>query len=407
MRARLSRLFRSLRRPLRKQERGVALIMVLILVAILSSALLDFSYETRAELVAAKNLRDQVQAEYLARSALEIERLLVAGWSQGVSQQFGVGLDQLVPILETVLNTGDLSSFMGGAASAFNATGLGNLPGGGAMLLPPPREENSKININLAARDTAGRQRVFTILRDTLSDDRYLDLFEKDARLVPDTAGEFAGSVLDWTDRDTTLFGATGPENDPYGLLPDPYAKKDAPFYSLDELHLVWGVGDDLFYAIADGLTIYGTSGGGVDLVSGSPLFIRSALCSCLATPADAAQICGTEPAPIDIFLQSILPFRSAFPLRGVRNWRSFTQIAGLLDGLGASLGPLAGAFLPQIPDIPWAPNCPGVTFGVPATIYTIRGEGQVGDVRVKIRAVVDLAQDRQSGGRLLYWRME
>lgn len=394
-----------LHRPLEKKERGIALVMVLVLLAVLSSALLDFTFQTKAELESARNLRDGLQAEYLARSGVEMERLLVTAWSQGGMEQLGLTVDQVAQLLEVALNSGDLAGVFGGAASAFSTNGLGDLPG--EMHLPPPEKESTKLNINVLARDNAGRQCLFNQLRDSLSAEQYEPLFEKDARLVPDPAGEFAGSVLDWSDKDTTLFGASGPENDPYGLLQDAYVKKDAPFYSLDEVHLVWGVGDDLYYALADSLTVYG--GGSactVDVVDGSMLRLRTALCGCLASPQDAAVMCGPTPAPIDTFLQSIAPIRSFLPMMGVRNWQSFVQLQETLDGLGSVLGALGGA-APALPDISWAPACANVTFGARATAYTIRGEAQVGDVTTRIRAVLDLNLDRQQGGRLVYWRME
>lgn len=412
----LRNIWRRLNQPvITGKKRGVALVMVLVMLAVLSSMLLDFSYQTRAEIKAAKNLRDSVQAEYLARSSVEIERLLVAGWSQAQAEQLGLSLEQVNQILEQLLNSGDIASVVGHASTAFTANGLGDLPG--AMLLPAPEKENTKLNINVPSRDTNGRQCVFNQLKDSLTDERYQTLFEKDAQLVPDPAGEFAGSVLDWGDKDTTLFGGTGPENDPYGLLEEAYSKKDAPFYSLDELHMVWGVGDDLFYTLADGLTVYGATnpnGGNstgnacaVDIVDASPLRLRTALCGCLATPADMAVMCATNPAPMDAFIQSISSMRSFLPILGIKNWQQFTQLQSTLSGLGGAAGGLLGGFLPQLPEIPWAQNCPNVVFGARATVYTIRGAGEVGEVRSNIRAVVDLNQDRQQGGRLLYWRLE
>ena len=405
--SRLAALSKHLNRPLIKQERGVALIMVLVLLAVLSSALIDFSFQTKTELESARNLRDGLQAEYLARSGVEIERLLVSVLSQGGADQLGIGPDQLAQLLEVSLNSGDLSGVFGGASSAFTTNGLGDLPG--EMHLPPPEKENSKLNINAPSSNANGRQCLFNQLRDSLADERYQGLFEADARLVPDPAGEFAGSVLDWSDKDTTLFGASGPENDPYGLLQDAYAKKDTPFYTLDEMQLVWGVGDDMFYTLADSLTVYGTGNAcSVDMVDGSDLRLRTTLCGCLATPQDAAVICGPSPAPIDTFLQSLGGLRAFFPMMGVKTWQGFVQLQETLDGLGEVLGALGGAAgTPALPEIPWAQSCPNITFGARATIYTIKGEGQVGDVRSRIRAVLDLNQDKQQGGRLVYWRVE
>jgi type II secretory pathway component PulK len=400
-------------KPMKGAKRGVALVMVLIILAVLSSMLLDFSYQTRAEIKAAKNLRDSVQAEYLARSAIEIERLLVAALSQTSPSLMPIGPDQITKVLEQVLNSGDISSVLGHAATAFNANGLGDLPG--ALLMPTPEKESSKLNINVLSTNLQGRQCTFQQLRDMVSAEQYLTLFEKEARLVPDPAGEFAGSVLDWSDRDTALFGGTGPENDPYGLLEDSYVKKDTPFYSLDELHLVWGVGDDLFYALADGLTVYGqaTNSCAVDLFEPTnALRLRAALCSCVED-AEVIATCGVFPGPVDSFIAALQPMQpmlsmlgAAAPLRSLNDVEALisTGLAGLLGG-GLSGG--LNSLLQPPPDIAWKQTCPNVTFGARATVYTIRGVGEVGEVRVGIRAVVDLTQDRQQGGRLLYWRIE
>ena len=58
-------------------QRGVALILVLTTVAILASIGVDFSYSSRVSLKLAENLRDETRAEYLARSAINLSRLLL------------------------------------------------------------------------------------------------------------------------------------------------------------------------------------------------------------------------------------------------------------------------------------------------------------------------------------------
>ena len=59
------------------QARGVALILVLTTVAILTSIGVDFSYGSRVSLRLAENSRDEVRAYYLARSAVNLSRLLL------------------------------------------------------------------------------------------------------------------------------------------------------------------------------------------------------------------------------------------------------------------------------------------------------------------------------------------
>src|SRR5207253_1229254 len=59
------------------QHRGVALILVLTTIAILTSIGVDFSYSSRVSLKLAENLRDETRAEYLAKSAVNLSRLLL------------------------------------------------------------------------------------------------------------------------------------------------------------------------------------------------------------------------------------------------------------------------------------------------------------------------------------------
>src|ERR1700733_11113157 len=62
----------------RKRERGVALIMVLGAIAVMVVMLAEFQDDAGAELASATAARDSVQAEYHARSAINLSRLLIA-----------------------------------------------------------------------------------------------------------------------------------------------------------------------------------------------------------------------------------------------------------------------------------------------------------------------------------------
>src|SRR5438552_7643992 len=60
-----------------RSSRGVALVLVLTTVAILTSIGVDFSYSSRVSLKLAENLRDETRAYYMARSAVNLSRLLL------------------------------------------------------------------------------------------------------------------------------------------------------------------------------------------------------------------------------------------------------------------------------------------------------------------------------------------
>jgi len=58
-------------------ERGIALMLVVISIAILTVVATEFAYNSRVDLQLASNQRDEVRAYYLARSGIGLSRLLL------------------------------------------------------------------------------------------------------------------------------------------------------------------------------------------------------------------------------------------------------------------------------------------------------------------------------------------
>ena len=65
-----------MRRP-RKLERGVTLLMVTVSIAILTAVAAEFAFQTRVDLELATKQRDALRAEYLAKSSIQLARLLL------------------------------------------------------------------------------------------------------------------------------------------------------------------------------------------------------------------------------------------------------------------------------------------------------------------------------------------
>ena len=81
-----------------RSRRGVALILVLTTVAILSSIAVEFGYQSRVSLRLAENSRDELRAYYLARSAVNLSRLLLHFQKQvdQLGGQIGAGISQIL-----------------------------------------------------------------------------------------------------------------------------------------------------------------------------------------------------------------------------------------------------------------------------------------------------------------------
>lgn len=87
-------------RPQRKNERGVALLLVVVSIAILAAVAADFAYSSRVDLELAVHERDALRAEYLAKSGLGMSRLLL---------QFQKQLDTSMQNLAATLPIGSIN----------------------------------------------------------------------------------------------------------------------------------------------------------------------------------------------------------------------------------------------------------------------------------------------------------
>ena len=103
-----------MKRPRRKTEHGVALLMVVAAIAILTAVAVDFSYHSRVEARLATNARDELRAYYLVRSAVQISRLVL---------HFQRQVDQVqIPNLSGILGGLGGSTAMGNVAVATGQT---------------------------------------------------------------------------------------------------------------------------------------------------------------------------------------------------------------------------------------------------------------------------------------------
>jgi general secretion pathway protein K len=96
-------------------------------------------------------------------------------------------------------------------------------------------DEGSKINLNwIAARAKSDRQ----VLADII--ERSCGLYDVERDTIVD-------SIIDWVDKDHERL-MNGAEDDYYESLEDPYECRDGEFVILDELLLVRGVTEDIYY---------------------------------------------------------------------------------------------------------------------------------------------------------------
>ena len=345
----------------RAKERGIALVMVMGAIAILTVMLAEFQDETSAELAAATAERDSLQAEYMARSAVNLSRLLIA--TEPTMRKAIAPLFQMMKKTPPQLPVWEFSDRLLGAfndadASKDFATTVGldlsqgknlGMPGGKYELVIV--DEDSKINVNLGAANDIAHIRLAQEIMSLIGPPQYSTIFEQ-----KDGTGQFhdriavCQALIDWADVDEQAFNCdlsqlsaaqnAGVEDAWYQLLPKSYRRKNAPFDSLQELHMVRGVSEDFWSTFVDPdttnpkkrvITVWGQ--GMVNVNTANAQTLLGVVCA----GAPTAEIC-TNPEQAALFLTGVTMARGitmGAPMFG--NTRDFVQA---MSGQG-QLGPL------------------------------------------------------------------
>jgi general secretion pathway protein K len=255
----------------RRHKRGVALVLVLGSIAIMTVMLTEFQDEATGELSASLADRDALKAEYLAKSGINLARLLISSepvMRQGLSLLFLGRAPPQIPVWE--FSDKILGAFNDKEGSADFAALTNTDPSQGKNLgIEGGRfdvdivDEDSKVNVNLAARgDPFTQNRLATQLLGMMAGDQFTPMFEQRDRDDNFTSRAIVcGALIDWADPDEDLNACDPYSASPsskatedifYQLLKKPYFRKNAPYDSLEELHLVRGVSDDFWSTFVD-----------------------------------------------------------------------------------------------------------------------------------------------------------
>lgn len=405
------------RRRGKTDERAVALVLVLAALTLMSILVVDFQEQQPLDLKSAQAERDALQAEYMARSGVNLARLFIASEpimrSQlGILKFFfkGGNVPQL-PVWEfsdQVL--GAFSDVEGQQAFA----GLAGFDLGAAKNLGGPKgtkftvrvvPEDDKLNVNLGARGNAISENRFGLaFLGLVSAPSYDALFERNDR-DGNTSDRvtICGALMDWADPDEQLYacqprnfqggGSAAGEDQSSQLLTRAYKTKNAPYDSLEELHLVRGVGDDFWATFIEPvpgdakkrvMTVWGQ--GAVNVNTAAPQVIVAMICGL----SPDAVIC-TDVAKNAQFLTMfgvLRTFTSGMPLFGTPN-----DFIATIQG-GGAYGKLLFETL-SIPPVRFqSPAEAAKNFTTESKVFSIIATGEagtaMGHVETRITAVVD-----------------
>lgn len=283
-----------------EHQGGVALLIALTAITVLSMVVVDFSRQSSLHLNEGVFIRDEVRANILADTALDMSRACLdrKAWGAMGSFQSMVDLEKLCNLLLGVFIRGNIDLPMGGLSVPLEGVEGLKLNQGGVdevkmtpeasyiglvgLACPPPNlalvEEQQK---QVQTRQTQQAppsynplncpQRVATVrkLRSLFCDPEIAHVFETEQ---PDgqryTRADVIGNLIDWIDPDDNRVsidqytwmiqeGAGEGEDSYYRDGDERYRSKDSMFDSVEELRLVKGVSDELFYFLKDRVSVH------------------------------------------------------------------------------------------------------------------------------------------------------
>lgn len=395
----------------RRREGGVALIMVLGAIAVMIVMLAEFQDDAGSEFAAATAARDGVQAEYMARSALNLSRLLVAAeptMRQAIAPLFALAQRTVpqIPVWEYADRI--LAAFNGKESSQdfFGLSGLDpsqgkNLGMHGGSFEVVIVDEDAKINVNMGASNEIAHIRLARQLMGRMAPPQYNPLFER-----PDATGNYSdrlsicSAIIDWADPDEQLYScdltaapsSNAVEDGWYQLLAKPYRRKNAPYDSLEELHMVRGVTDDYWATFVDPdptnprkreLTVWGQ--GTINVNTANPLTLFAIICS----GAPQAELCN-DPVQMQTFVTGVMMAQGM--TMGAPLFGSPADFIATMKGQGM-LGPMLAAL--GMKPIKFASESDfAKSISTESKVFSVYAVGVVKgykrETRVRLHAVVD-----------------
>lgn len=454
------RFFAALR--ITRSKRGVALLLVLSAISMLTIAVVEFSTDTDIQMELALNERDRLRAEYLAYSAsnlmqLEIQleknaRGLLANAPAAMTQGLGGGpLCQKFPMSSALLR----GVFSGGSEPAGEKAPSGEA---GAKEEEGKKKAESGPTINMfqqqAAADFLGFDGDFdgecTDLQSRINFNTFFDLdpaqqaiagvnpydqqkltimtlLEQPANkelmedMKPDDIKNAVRNIADWVDKNdqiNELSGVVGgPETSLYPTDSGPQHRvKNGRMLSLDEVFLIKGISDDWFVPLRDQFTVFGDSKVNICLADSS--VTMALIARYVAANQRFSTVDLTKPEMKQKLMAAVsLDCKSAKP--------EVSKISQDIDAVlsGTNVAPQAPSTA-ATPATPAAPATPSPIEGQPPTSpavasnfsqmittetrwYELKSTGQVGDVVLHLTQVWDTKDANPKQWKLVYSKLE
>jgi general secretion pathway protein K len=203
------------------KEKGMVLLLVLVVVALLSALLTEFAFSSLIDLRLAETYRDSTRAYYLARGGVRAAQM----------------------ILKEDANTFDARSEMWGR-------GVANFPIGEGIITISIEDLDGLLAVNALVSGNNPQ---------TEQKNRFLRLFEN---LGLERPQDLVAALIDWLDSGEEVYnqdGAQGAESSYYLGLDPSYGVRNGAMTSIEELSLVRGFTSEVIQRIKPFVTVNGT----------------------------------------------------------------------------------------------------------------------------------------------------
>jgi len=395
----------------RGSRAGVALLLVVTSILLLTVLVTEIVHGATVRLRMAAQHRDEVAAEALAQTGVQLYRLILMASKQigknpmiqQVAPMLGINGDslwQMVPYFNTQLmrmvfvSEGDLDE---DEATAMMERGLT------AEQEAESREGGTRTrhafldfdgDFSASIQDEARFVYVGDLKAATLGDLLELEATKQLQGLMSNEDDrsffleqgieplELIANLVDWTDADDTRLYQGGQEDAPYQSLDSPYRPKNAPFDSLAEIRLVdgWHL-DEVWDRVGRHVTIYGE---GKINVNSADSRVLQALLTAHADGTFSEQY-------IAEVTSEIMGFRGMSVTSGGVHFSNGQHFRNFVQTQLSSPLPLKDTIVNAVT--------------TESTVFRIESTGEVGNARVQITAVIDYSKDPT--GRIVYWKVE
>lgn len=248
-------------------DRGIALIIAIMIISIMMLFTSDLILSSQVNMSIATSYRDNIKAEYMAKSGMNAGLILLASdmaydlfqAQQDPKATLSDGLGDFWSALNGLPIGGETMEMMSGFQEQFKMNTV--LDSGvmdqlklfdGAFTINVT-DESDKINVNYCATSRCSETLLMLeALFACPAEKSFLD--EKKV-----SGKELAYRIKDWVDTDSRAEEASGyaDENDPYSRRTPKLTAKNAPFDSIDELRLIEGWDEQVHAVFSPYITIF------------------------------------------------------------------------------------------------------------------------------------------------------